>query len=61
VTVTGATTSMVADASPTTYPGNGFLWSAQVTAANTVTVRVCNYTQGSLTPTAGTYNVRVLQ
>jgi hypothetical protein len=59
--VTGATTSMVAVASPNTYPGDGFLWSAQVTAAGTVTVRVCNYTQSNATPAASTYNVRVIQ
>ena len=52
---------MVAVASPTIYPGDGFLWSAQVTAVNTVTVRVCNYTQNNTTPLASTYNVRVIQ
>jgi hypothetical protein len=60
-TVTGATTSMVAVASPNTYPGDGLLWSGQVTAVNTVTVRLCNYTQNSTTPLASTYNVRVIQ
>ena len=60
-TVTGATTSMVAVAEPNTYPGDGFLWSAQVTAANTVTVRVCNYTNGAASGTASTYKVRVIQ
>jgi hypothetical protein len=60
-TVTGATTSMVATTSPVTYPGDGFSWSAQVTAANTVTVRVCNTTNNTATFTGGTYNVRVIQ
>lgn len=59
VTVTGATTSMVAVASPNTYPGDGALWNAQVTSSNTVTVRVC--ADVALTPTASTYNVRVIQ
>lgn len=58
-TVTGATTSMVAQASPTTYPGDGNVWHAYVSAANTVTVKVCAIVTG--TPTASTYNVRVLQ
>jgi hypothetical protein len=60
-TVTGATTSMVADTSPVTYPGDGFSWSAQVTGSNTVTVRVCNTTNNNATPVASTYNVRVIQ
>jgi hypothetical protein len=61
VTVTGATTSMVAIASPVTYPGEAFSWSAQVTAASTVTVRVCNTSNATATPVASTYNVRVIQ
>lgn len=59
VTVAGAITSMVSSASPNTYPGDGSTWSAQVTSSNTVTVRVCATV--ALTPTASTYNVRVLQ
>lgn len=59
VTVTGATTSMVATASPVTYPGDGFDWAAYVSSANTVTVKVCGFIAG--TPTASNYNVRVLQ
>jgi hypothetical protein len=37
------------------------VWFAMVSAANTVTVRVCNYTNGTRTSTASTYNVRVFQ
>ena len=59
VTVNGATTSMVAEASPVTYPGDGMAWRAYVSAANTVTVSVCADVAG--TPTASAYNVRVLQ
>lgn len=59
--VTGATTSMVASASPAADPGGGFVWEAWVSAADTVTVRLCNVTSGSLTPTAEVYNVRVVQ
>lgn len=58
-TVTSATTSMVALADPNTYPGDGTIWDAQVTASNTVTVKVCAII--ALTPTSSTYNVRVLQ
>ena len=60
--VPGATTSMVAEASPVTYPGNGFVWYAYVSAANTVTVRVCNlFGTNNAVPAASAYNVRVLQ
>ncbi len=58
-TITGATTSMVPKASPNTYPGDGMVWEAYMSAANTVTVKVCAVAAG--TPTASTYNVRVLQ
>lgn len=57
VAVTGATTAMATVASPVTYPGNGMVWSAQVTAPAVVTVRVCAITAG--TPAASTYQVRV--
>ncbi len=57
VSITGATTSMVATASPVTYPGDGNYWLAYVSASNTVTVKVCAVL--SLTPTASAYNVRV--
>ena len=59
VTVNGAATGMVAIASPNTYPGDGSIWSAQVTSANTVTIKLCAI--AALTPSAGTYNVRVLR
>jgi hypothetical protein len=59
VSVTNATTSMVAAASPNTYPGDGVWWDAQVTASGTVTVKVC--VAIALTPTSSTYNVRVIQ
>jgi len=56
--VPGAATSMVAVASPTTFPGNGTTWLARVTATDTVTVYLCAMVLG--TPTASTYNVRVI-
>ncbi|MDS0849320.1 hypothetical protein [Burkholderia cenocepacia] len=59
VSISGATTSMVARATPVTYPGDGNLWEAYVSSANTVTVKVCAIVAG--TPAASAYNVRVLQ
>lgn len=58
-TVSGATTSMVAVASPVTYPGDGVQWQAYVSSVNTVTVKVCSL--ALLTPTSSVYNVRVVQ
>ena len=58
-TVTGAVTSMAVAASPNTYPGDGSYWLAYVSAANTVTVKVCAAV--ALTPNASTYNIRVIQ
>lgn len=57
-TVTGATTSMVAEADPVTYPGDGAVYFAYVSGANTVTTKVCSIL--ALTPTASIYNIRVL-
>lgn len=57
-TVTGATSSMVAVVSPNTYPGDGNTFYGYISAANTVTVKVCAIIAG--TPTASTYNIRVI-
>jgi len=59
VNVTGATTSMAVVATPATYPGDGMVWRPYVSAAGVVTVKVCASVAG--TPTASTYNVRVIQ
>jgi hypothetical protein len=60
--VTGAATTGTASASPAASLGSSNLaWSAWVSAANTVSVRVCNVTTGSLTPLAVTWNVEVMQ
>lgn len=56
-TVTGATTSMLASASPVTYPGDGYVYQAYVSAADTVTVKLCGLIVG--TPTSSAYNVSV--
>lgn len=62
-TVTGATSSMVATASPSADPDSslstGISIYAFVSAADTVTVRVCAIV--AVTPTAVTYNARVIQ
>jgi hypothetical protein len=57
VRVSGITGSMVATTSPAGDPGDGFTWQAYVSAANTVTVKVCAINKG--TPKAVPYNVRV--
>ena len=57
--VTGATTGMPAVASPVTYPGDGIAWMAYVSAADTVTVKICAIV--ALTPTASVYRVRVVR
>jgi len=63
VTIAGATTSMVATASPSSDPDSnlstGIAIYAFVSSANTVTVRVCAIV--AVTPAAVTYNVRVIQ
>jgi hypothetical protein len=56
-TVTGATTGMAVALG--TYPGDGFYAQGYVSAANTVTVKVCAVVSG--TPAAQTYSVRVMQ
>lgn len=57
VTVTGAAVGMVSTCSPETYPGDGFVWDAYISAANTVTVRLTATIAG--TPVASIYDVRV--
>ncbi len=53
------TTSMVVNVTPTTYPGDGTSWDAFIGPNNTVTVKVC--VVATLTPTASTYNIRIIQ
>ena len=59
--VSSASSSMAVAVSPAADPGTGFTWGAWVSASNTVTVRVCNISGASATPTATAYNVRVSQ
>ncbi|MDE3023308.1 MAG: hypothetical protein KGI54_15915 [Pseudomonadota bacterium] len=59
VSVSGASTSMVALTDPNTYPGDGVVYSAYISSPGIVTVKVCAII--GLTPTASTYNVRVIQ
>lgn len=58
-TVTGATVGMVVQATPNTYPGDSSFWKSYVSSANTVTTLICEAVAG--TPTASTYNLRVIQ
>lgn len=60
VTITGATTSMVATASGAgADPGGNYIVRGYVSASNTVTVQVCAVIAG--TPAAQTYNVAINQ
>jgi hypothetical protein len=58
VAIVGATTAMSVGSAPVTYPGAGNYWQAWVSSAGTVTVAVCAAVAG--TPTASTYNLRVI-
>lgn len=57
VAVANSTTGQVVDVSPATYPGDGIYYEGYVSAAGTVTIKVCAV--AALTPTASTYNVSV--
>lgn len=57
--VPGAALGMVSAATPNTYPGDGVQFQSYVSSSNTVTVKACALLL--ITPTATTYNVRVLQ
>lgn len=57
-TLTGASAGMGVVATPNTYPGDGFYWVGYVSSTNNVTVKICSVVGG--TPTASTYEVRVL-
>lgn len=59
-TLTGTTTGMVCDASPTADPGTAFTWTA-ICGSGAVTVRICNISAAGATPTATTYNIRVIK
>lgn len=58
-TITGAAVGMNVEATPNTYPGDSAFWKAYVSAANTITTLICEAVAG--TPTASTYNLKVLQ
>ncbi len=62
LTVTGAATTGAASASPQASLGNTNLsWSAWVSASGTVSVRVCNPSAASITPSAVTWTALVVQ
>jgi hypothetical protein len=59
VTVTGvATTGMTVTAAPRTFPGNGVTWGGYVSAANTVTLKVCSIIAAFVG--ASVYDINVL-
>ena len=59
VNVPGATTSMAVVVTPSAYPGNGVDWAGYVSSSGVVTVVITAII--AVTPTATTYNVRVIQ
>ena len=60
--MSGAATSAVAQASPSTSLGStNLFWSARVSSLNTVSVRVCNPSISSLTPKSVAWNVETTQ
>lgn len=59
VNVTGATVGMAVAVSPSTYPGDGVTWGGYVSAPGVVTVKITGII--AVTPTASTYNVRVIR
>lgn len=60
VAVASSTTAEGVVATPASYPGDGITWMGYVSTAGTVTVKVCNFTSGALTPASTAYNVRVV-
>lgn len=58
VNIAGAAVGMAVEVTPTTYPGAGVVWAGYVSSAGVVTVVVTGVI--AVTPTASTYNVRVL-
>lgn len=61
ITVAGATGGHIAVASPDQNPGAGLVWSAYVSAADTVTVVVANVTGAGIVPATATWRVSVFQ
>lgn len=59
VAVTGATSANRVLATPVADPGAGFYWTAFVSSANTVTLRVCNASGTTGTPASVAYNLQV--
>jgi hypothetical protein len=58
VSIPGVTQSMAIAVTPFTYPGDSFTWAAYVSVPGVVVVRLIALSAG--TPTASTYNVRVI-
>lgn len=58
VNVAGATDGMAVVTSPTAYPGDGAVWTGRIFSAGVVRIKVCALY--NMTPTATTYNIRVM-
>lgn len=61
IPVTGAVVGNGAHATPNGSPNIGLAWTAYVSAAGVVTVRLANFTAASITPTARSWRVDVWQ
>lgn len=59
ITVTGAAIGDECLMSLPAVPSSGLAFFCYVSAADTVKVRACNASAGSLTPPSGTYSVRI--
>jgi hypothetical protein len=57
--VPSATTSMVVDTTPVTYPNDGAVWFSYVSSAGVVTTKVCVLL--ALAPASTAYNLAVWQ
>lgn len=61
ITVTGAAVGDAVALAPPATVEAGVVWSARVSAANTVTVRMANVTSGAIDPAAATWGATVLK
>ena len=59
VTVPGATSGNNVYVTPASSPGAGLMWVAYVSSANTVTVRMLNFTAAPVTPATVSWRIDV--
>jgi hypothetical protein len=61
ITLTGATVGDEVMLGPPATVDRGFQWSGYVSAASTVTVRMCKITSGTMTPVSGTWRATIVR